>query len=208
MRDSAARILRALGEAPDGLTMRELVEATRLHENALRRRIASLRAAGSVHVTRDRAESRGRPALRYRRTASADEAVARFVPLLLGVLDRSRVPTGAAFAVGRDHASAHAGRRTPVDAVVGSLAAHGFAPREEARGRAAETVISLTRCPFTEAVTSSRSGREVCALHHGLIMGVAEAAGGELSSFIVRDPRVAPCEVRLPRQDDDASEVT
>ena len=73
----------------------------------------------------------------------------------------------------------------------------GFAPHSEGTSRVGGARLVLERCPFSDTVTSSRQGGQVCALHHGLLAGVAAANGGELEPFIVHDPRVRLCEVTV-----------
>ena len=53
------RIDAALARTADGMTMRDLVSATGLHENALRRSLSRLVAGGSVHVEPDHRASPG-----------------------------------------------------------------------------------------------------------------------------------------------------
>lgn len=198
-RSSAMRIDAALARTADGMTMRDLVSATGLHENALRRTLARLAAAGSVHVEAERRSTRGRPELRYRRAGTADEPFRRFLPLLLELIDRARASDIDAYEIGRAH-----GRDLPItadgsapDAVAGVLVTLGFAPRRLGPSAEGGTRFALTRCPFSEAVTTATSGGRICALHHGLLAGVAHARGGELESFTVNDPRARPCEVAV-----------
>ena len=174
-RDGAARIERALRASAGGLTMQELAAATGRHPNALRRALAKLIAAGSVSAEGERRAGRGRPALRYR-LAAAPATYAEDV------------------AVGRRHARSlpvprASGARGAVRATMTEL---GFAPRPDDRGG-----FELARCPLADVVTASAHGRRVCALHHGLLAGVAEAHGGALTAFAIRDPRSAPCRVAV-----------
>lgn len=179
--------------------MSELVSTTGLHENAIRRTMASLSADGSVHVEAQRRRSSGRPTLRYRRAGGVDEPFRQFLPLLLDLLDTELATNAAAYAIGRDH-----GRASPIrppgtarEAVMNSMISLGFGPREEAPKRPGETVFALTRCPFADAVTSSSGGRRICELHHGFLAGVADVNAGTVDSFEINDPRAAPCRVSL-----------
>jgi predicted ArsR family transcriptional regulator len=179
--------------------MRELVAETGLHENSLRRSLGRLVARGAVRVEPERRTSRGRPALRYRRPAAVEEPFGRFLPLLLELLDRAPASADAAYEIGRAHGAAsaatHAGRAP--QAVAFLLDALGFAPRPAPASPGGDAGLMLDRCPFSDAVTSSRQGGTVCALHHGLVAGVAAANGGELERFVVHDPRQRPCEVTV-----------
>jgi predicted ArsR family transcriptional regulator len=199
-RDSTTRIDAALGEAADGLTMRELVTATKLHENAVRRTLARLTASGAVHVESRRSGSIGRPTLRYRRAGGPDEPFKQFLPLLLELVDSAHAPDTAAYAIGRAHGTAAAAASTAStarDAVFSSMVKLGFQPRQEDADQAGETAFALDCCPFTDAVTSTPGGRRICALHHGFVAGVAEARNGTLGTFVINDPRVAPCRVSV-----------
>ena len=198
-RDSPARIDRALRDAADGLTMRELVVATGLHENALRRTLARLTANGTVYVEPQRRQSRGRPTLRYRHAGTPDAPFRKFLPLLLDLLADSPTSNDAAYAIGRSHAepATIVAPGAAREAVKSSLITLGFVPREQGTGETGTAEFVLSRCPFGDAVTSSAQGRRICALHHGLLAGVAEANGGELREFVINDPRVAPCRVAV-----------
>ena len=193
-RDGAARVREALASAGGGLLVSELVASTRLHENAVRRRLATLVAEGSVLVERQSSGARGRPRLRYRLVGTADEPFKQLVPLLLDLLDS---PGASAYGIGLSHAErapapAYASAR---EAVVESLVKLGFAPVERPSATPGRTTLDLTRCPFSDSVTASANGRQICQLHHGLLAGVARAGGGALDEFVINDPRTGPCRV-------------
>jgi len=197
--DGAARIERALRASSDGSTMSELVAATGLHENTIRRALARLEERGAVHVEAERRASRGRPTLRYRHAGSLHESYRQFLPLLLDLVDVAPGTDDDAYAIGHRHGVAASTLRSggACDAVVNSLAALRFAPRRQERGADGASAIVLSGCPFTEAVASSPGGRRICVLHHGLVAGIAESSGGALRSFTINDPRVAPCELTV-----------
>jgi predicted ArsR family transcriptional regulator len=197
-RASAVRIETALQGAADGLTMRELISSTGLHENAIRRTLGRLVSDGTVHVGPEPRSSRGRPLLRYRRAGAPDEPFRRFLPLLLDLVDRAPGTDADAYEIGR--AAGAASRPATVGApgaVASVLVQLGFAPRRVGTSERGGTRMALGRCPFGDAVTSAPRGASICALHHGLLAGVATASGGELESFTVRDPRVLRCEVSV-----------
>ncbi|MCC6832342.1 MAG: hypothetical protein IT200_13425, partial [Thermoleophilia bacterium] len=56
----------------------------------------------------------------------------------------------------------------------------------------------LEHCPFREAVLAP-GGEVICALHSGLVTGMAAASGPDarLAEFVAKDPRMAGCVVRL-----------
>ena len=196
-RDGAARIREALASASGGLLVGDLVAATGLHENAVRRGLAALAAAGAVLVERQPSRGRGRPRHRYRLVGTADEPFKQLVPMLLDLLDSPGASAGTAYEIGRAHAErAGAGEHSSAgEAVVESLVRLGFAPVERPSGTPGHTALDLTRCPFADAVTASPNGRQICQLHHGLLAGVASRAGGALDEFVINDPRTVPCRV-------------
>jgi hypothetical protein len=87
--------------------------------------------------------------------------------------------------------------RTMPAAVAGLLVTLGFHPRRLGDTPSGGTCFALTRCPFSEAVTSGVHGDRICALHHGLLAGISEAHGGELEVFAINDPRIRACEVAV-----------
>ena len=179
--------------------MRGLVIATGLHENALRRTVALLVQRGIVHAQPERRPSRGRPTIRYRHAGDPEEPFQHFLPLLLTLVDQAAASQQDAYDIGRAHGLFTAGESpaTASEAVTRSLASLGFAPLDRGSSEPGAVVLALSRCPFSDAVTSSAAGRRVCDLHHGLLAGIAEAHGGEVSSFTVNDPRGAACEVAV-----------
>ncbi len=194
-RDGRERVRRALAGAASGLSARELVAATGLHENAVRRILKALVTSGDVSIERETPRARGRPILRYRLVGAADAPFRRLVPMLLDLLGQSGDAEDA-YAAGRRHGESEPRRRSAGtrEAIVDSLVTLGFAPVARPAGPGRH-VLDLTRCPFTDAVTTSPNGRQICHLHHGLVAGVAAATGGEVDEFVINDPRVVPCRV-------------
>ena len=179
--------------------MRELVSATGLHENALRRALSRLASDGSVHVEQDPRTTRGRPALRYRLAGTPDEPFRHFLPLLLELVDRASVADGVAYAIGLAHGAA-APASSPggaPEAVARLLVALGFDPHRVGASEDGATVLELARCPFADAVTSGHAGWRICELHHGQLAGLARARGGSLDSFTVHDPRIGRCRLAV-----------
>jgi predicted ArsR family transcriptional regulator len=95
----------------------------------------------------------------------------------------------------------------PHRAVADALARLGFAPREvtgDGDRRAGTSRLSLGNCPFRDAVARP-GGHLVCALHRGLVEGVARRAdpSATVPEFVARDPIQAGCTVAVaaPRPD-------
>lgn len=194
--DTILERLRATGAAS---TIAELVAATGLHENAVRRNLAQLAAAGSVQVERPSGTGgRGRPALRYRAQGSPETPYRALLPLLLDLLRGTDVDTETAFAAGRAHGRATAPDGDAREAVVASLAAMGFAPADTTPAGAPDgsVEVRLQACPFADMVMRP-GGRRLCALHHGILAGVAEARGSEVRRFDIVDPNAADCHLLL-----------
>jgi predicted ArsR family transcriptional regulator len=207
-RNAPARLREALATTRGGLSVRELAAVTHLHENAVRRTLAALVEQGEVRSEQQRSGARGRPLLRYRLVGAADEPFKAVLPMLLDLLDAPEFPAGAAYASGFAHGSAAAGAGSTREAIVSSLVNLGFAPVERPGGGAgAGIALDLTSCPFRDAVTGSRNGRQICHLHHGLVAGIAAATGGALEEFVINDPLVQPCGVRF-RELAEAAEST
>ena len=173
---------------------------TRLHENALRRTVALLVQRGIVTPSQNGVHRAG-----DRRSDTATLAVpGGTVPALpfptapsrsTRPPRRSRTPTTSVEPTDFSQQANH----PPLQAraVTRSLASLGFAPSSADQPEAGAVVLALSRCPFSDAVTSSAAGRRVCDFHHGSLAGIAEAHGGEVSSFTVNDPRGAACEVAV-----------
>jgi predicted ArsR family transcriptional regulator len=196
-RDAPLRIREALVTAAGGCSVRELAELTGLHENAVRRTLATLIERGEVRVERERSGARGRPLLRYRLVAAADEPFRTLLPMLLDLLDTPADSAATAYASGFARGSAAPPQRDAREAILASLVNLGFAPVEQPAAEAASIALELTECPFRDAVTGSHNGRQICHLHHGLVAGIAAATGGELEEFVINDPRVVPCRIRF-----------
>lgn len=202
IRNAAARIRSALSGAGVVLSVRDLVAITGLHENAVRRNLKELIQSGEIHVQRPPAgrSVRGRPTLRYILMPSREAPYGEILPLLVALLSGADVSGEDAFRVGRAHGSRSSGRGDARQAVLASLSDLGFAPIEEPpTGSGGDVVenIRLSRCPFAEVVQSPAASERLCALHHGILVGVAEAHGGHLESFEIVNPLTDSCRVRL-----------
>jgi predicted ArsR family transcriptional regulator len=185
------------------MSVRELVELTGLHENAVRRNLGALVRRGEVHVEPSGIprRGRGRPTLRYRAVATPETPYRRVLPLVLALLDRTETGREQAYELGRSEGLRSMSSDDPREAVVSSLSELGFAPVEEPpRGLGSGSItIRLSRCPFADIVQSAPAAEWLCPLHHGLIAGVTEASGGHLEDFAIVNPKTDFCRVRLRR---------
>ena len=197
------RIADLLAASPDGTTVAELTEATGLHHNAVRLHLKTLAAAGHVVSQRDRPKGPGRPTDRYRLVDPAAPRMAahrELVQMLVGLAAELGAEPAAVERFGREHGAAYL-TGTGRAGVVGSMAALGFAPRDEAAARDAadgRLALRLCHCPFREAVLAPGGG-VVCDLHRGLLDGMARAAAPEarLEALEVHDPDAGRCLARL-----------
>lgn len=201
----ADRVLHCLREAAEALTVSQLVERTRLHENAVRRNLKRLEERGDVHVQRNEPEPsrRGRPALRYRGVGSRETPYRELLPPLLALLADADVGQGEAYRAGRAHGRTSAPAGDTRGAMLTSLAKLGFAPADDARPGTPQGVDAflLTACPFADMVTRP-GGRRLCALHHGMLAGVAEARGGQVEDFAIVNPNADHCRLLVRRHAD------
>jgi predicted ArsR family transcriptional regulator len=195
-------VVRALADHPDGATISTLRGRLALSESGLRRALSELSAAGIVTSRREEPTGRGRPSLVYRLGHRGDDATA-VLSLLVGLLgseislDEARIR-----AFGRRQASALV-RDTDPDPVLGAMARLGFAPHDESRRTDRmrnERSVRFDSCPFRGAVASGGVWA-VCALHLGLVEGLAEREGGAVVSFDARDPISAGCQTRVRRDE-------
>lgn len=187
----------------------ELSRRVGLHRNTVRAHLAVLRDAGLVESRPLRAAGPGRPRVAFAATgASADGHEAAAYRLLAGILAGSLEgrPDGRERAIDAGRAAGRelAGRGGLIPAggsrerLLALLAMLGFAPQERAAARGGSDVIELHSCPFHD-LAGGRSAI-VCAVHQGLLEGVAETGGGSPDGVRLL-PMVAParCEVRLGR---------
>lgn len=191
------QIFRYLADTDAELGIAELTEHFGLNHNAIRQHLAKLVHAGLVVETRAPAGGRGRPRLLYRVDPGVESRWGTTGPyerlsLLLAEVTR----TGAApVDVGRRSAlrsaPPEAGEAEPVAALVDAMARQGFEPDVRVRGDRVELV--LDHCPFESAALVDPD--TVCALHLGIVEGVAEATGGRvvIDELRPRDPRQAGC---------------
>ncbi|MHB0928321.1 MAG: helix-turn-helix transcriptional regulator [Candidatus Nanopelagicales bacterium] len=182
------------------LSVPQLATALGLHENTVRFHLARLIEGGLVAVIAGAVDAaaragRGRPPLRYRATEQARDEGARsyrlLAALLLRRLGKGRAAKRQAYEAGVEWGSAIdvPGRRrahAQVQTLVEVLAAIGFEPDSE---HADAGEIALHHCPFLELVESD--ARLVCTIHHGLLTGVAQRAGGGVQ-VIALEPFVQP----------------
>ncbi len=201
---SRAMILRLVRDAAGGLTAADVAARTGQHLSTTRAHLDRLVEAGLLVKARASGGAPGRPAWRYRATAT-DPAPAPYRALAAALLEHLAPVDGdvrdAAARVGQDWgrqlAATTATREDPAEAVTAVLHGLGFDPwRRPGPTSGADIEIHLRTCPFLELV--GRNPDAMCGLHAGVVRGVLEhhGVGGDTA---VLEPFGAPeaCVVRL-----------
>lgn len=211
-------IYREIADREIPLGVAELVERFGLNHNTVRQHLAKLVGADLVEPVRDVPRGPGRPPVRYRLTARAaaewndDGPYERLSLLLLEVATTGTSALEVGRAAGREMAVAESGSTDPVDAFTAAVTAQGFAPRTlpgaadtadtAAPGGGDRVEVILDHCPFARA--AEIAPEVVCALHRGMVEGLAEQVGGiRVTGFEVGAPRDAGCRVCLVHTDPD-----
>jgi predicted ArsR family transcriptional regulator len=186
-------IVEALRNARDGLDTNQLAEQLDLHPNTVRWHLGRLTDAALVQAAPERRRGRGRPSIVYRLTGDGI-ARGRDEYRLLATMLTDVVATDGAGETRAYEAGVRWGRHLQQAEPDASLA-HVF----DREGFAAEqrgNELKMRRCPFY--ALAETSPQVVCALHHGIIDGVLDAAGsGQAVERL--DPFVEPglCIARL-----------
>ncbi|MDN5764858.1 MAG: helix-turn-helix domain-containing protein [Humibacillus sp.] len=205
---SRVRVLAALTETREPLSLAALSDATSLHINTLREHLEALQQQGLVSRALAKPHGRGRPAWLYTAARAAAPNGAREYAGLASALadsirrhspDPAEEGREAGQTWGRDLAErqgppagqgAVAARRH----VVGLLDDLGFAP--ETAGRV--TSVRLTRCPLLDA---ARVNPEVvCSVHRGIVEGALSQWGSSEPVTLLAFSEPGACRLRLGGQ--------
>lgn len=196
--DDRAEILEVLASHSGGLTITQLVGMLGTSAASVRRQVSALVAAGSVATLRDEPAGPGRPALRFRLSSPARGWPCPIRALLSSIGPDGALEEGALMAIARATGASMVGDGVPGD-VIDIMAQLGFAPRDRGPGPSCGelvSVLSFEACPFVDP-TATRPILEACALHQGLIEGMANTLGGSMASFEIHESTSAACRVRL-----------
>lgn len=197
---SAARaaLLAQLERQPAPVTAAELARHSGLHTNTVREHLEALVHAGLVLRESAPPRGRGRPAWRYRAVTTPPTS-AEYVGLATALADTLRRtsadPVADAVAAGRSWGRrlsterpdlGRPGPATARTAVTTLLTDLGFSPEPAPEADS----VRLTTCPLLAAARQYPD--IVCAVHLGLLRGVAEEHGGrpehlELAPFAEPD---------------------
>ncbi len=188
------RVLTEIRTASAAPTVEDLTTTLGLHRNSVRAHTAALQEAGLIEQDTRQTGGRGRPLTVYRPTRRGARAGGRNYELLAEVLvdhlartedhpERAARQAGRAWG-GRLAAERPSEAEALVPAVLDEL---GFEPHH------AEAEIELRNCPFRELVDSHQG--LVCALHAGMLDGLAEEAGAVATLLPFATP--TSCAVRI-----------
>jgi predicted ArsR family transcriptional regulator len=161
------RVIAVLREHPRGLTIGELTGLVGLKQNAVRKHLVALAAAGSVTAERLSPSAVGRPPARYRLVEANPNVLADRVLARLLLAASGGVGEGAAEQIALDSSLVRSRTSTLDD----TLSVLGFAPADvtpAAKRRVGGRTIELRACPFLELV-GQPNGRLICAFHRGLV---------------------------------------
>jgi predicted ArsR family transcriptional regulator len=179
---SRSRVLVALQEAGEPVSVSRVANRLRLHSNTVRFHLDALVEAGLVERTVEDRRRPGRPRTLYAATPESSVTGQRSYRLLAEILAgfvaaNVEQPAGAAVDAGRAWGRFLAERPPPfrrVDEVAATeqltrtLSEIGFAP--EAVHSESGRQIRLHHCPFREVAEEHRE--VVCAIHLGLMQGL------------------------------------
>lgn len=187
------RVLTAIRTATAPPTVDELATALDLHPNSIRLHTAALREADLITQGGRTRGGRGRPLTVYSPTERGARAGHRNYEVLAGVLvehlsTTADDPSAAARTAGRTWGARLAAERDDAGSLTPTILHElGFEP--DRRG----STIELRNCPFRELVDSHQ--RVVCALHAGMLDGLAERDGAP----VMLTPFTSPtcCTVRF-----------
>lgn len=202
---SRARVLTALTDASEPLSLAALSHATALHINTLREHLEALQQHGLVSRAPAAPNGRGRPAWLYSATAeSVPSGVSEYAGLASALAESIRChspdPAQDGREAGQDWGRDLAGRQGPPPApgvtaarrhVVELLDDLGFAPETTRRA----TSVRLTRCPLLEAATANPD--VVCAVHRGIVEGALSHWGAPAPVTLLAFAEPGACRLRL-----------
>lgn len=194
-----SQIFRYLGDANGPVDVRELTDHFGFNHNAIRQHLAKLLHAGLIVEEVAPSTGRGRPRHVYSTHPTAAARWGGVNPYeQLALLMSEMIRTGDdAVEVGRraGRRQGLAGKAGTTDNVAESMARLGFEPVVSGSDPDAVQMV-LNSCPFETAALADPD--TVCALHLGMVEGVAEAIGDlEVDELRRTDPRHAHCVLHM-----------
>lgn len=183
--------------------MAQLTEGTGLHPSAIRQHLLKLIDAGLVEGRPAPPSGRGRPRLTYRAIDGIDQrwlpeggAYEQLALLLAETVRTGDDPVDVGIRHGRTLARAPRSGGDPVDVITAEMRRLGFDPASSEADGVVD--IALQSCPYLRVAVADPV--TVCALHHGIALGVAhETHGVAIESLSARDPRHEHCHLLARR---------
>lgn len=189
--EAQSRVLAAIRGADEPITVLAMAKSLELHPNTVRFHVEALEAKGLVEKGRQPTGGKGRPRLTFSPTEAGARGGERNFKLLSDVLIEHLVasspdPRASARSAGRTWGNRLAetkvnGRQSPKRVVVDVLEEMGFEPDG---GAPRSPKVLLRNCPFREAVDQHQD--VVCAIHQGLLDGLAAAHPGPRTQVELR----------------------
>ena len=192
------------------VSVADTATALALHPNTVRTHLEALTAREFIERTAAPDGRRGRPAARYRPSATDPTAQVRAFATLATVLadqlarisphpERDAEEAGVAW--GRDLVGQSAqhggpyGDADPRDVVVEALARLGFAP-DPPDAAAPRRGLALRRCPLLDA--ARRNPDVVCRVHQGIVVGMLDHLQAPVGTELVPFAEPGACRLRMP----------
>lgn len=198
--ESRARILLAVENAADPMTVEDIADRTGLHANTVRAHLDVLMAAGSISRTAADAHGRGRPRWLYRAASPVSSPFQVLAEALSMQLTQVADPALAGRAADQwAQALPDLPRAaTPDEAVAeatDALNGLGFTAVANPRGDA----ITLTDCPYAELVDANPI---ICDIHAALVARLLTQTGQPVTvESVVVWTRPGMCAAHLRRPD-------
>lgn len=198
--ESRARILLAVENAPNPVTVEAIVDRTGLHANTVRGHLDVLMAAGSISRTAADAHGRGRPRWLYRAATPSSSPFQVLAEALSMQLTQVADPALAGRAADQwaQALPALPKAATPDEAVAeatDALNRLGFTAVANPRGDA----ITVTECPYAELVDANPI---ICDIHTSLVARLLTQTGQPVTVESMEVwARPGMCEAHLRRPD-------
>lgn len=203
MSTARSAVLATVREEDRWCAVKELSERVGQHTNTVREHLDALVEAGLVRKELAKPRGRGRPALMYRAVSQADggatplAAAAALAGQLVQLPQGGELAAAAGRAWAQTIANDAAAVGTAPPGVVEASRALGFDPQPVTRDH-----LVFRACPLLAAARSNPA--IFCAMHAGLIGGLAEASGGRAGDIELSPLGRGGCVLEITRARSDA----
>lgn len=192
-------IHRYLADANRPVGVAELTAHFEFNHNAVRQHLAKLVNAELIVESLAAATGPGRRRLVYEVNLAADSRWGTTGPyerlslLLAEIIRTGGTPVEVGRRAGQRYRSTTALTGDGVADVASAMASQGFDPQIRRSKNRADVV--LRQCPFQSTALADPDA--VCALHLGIVEGIAEGSNVVVDELVAKDPRRAKCRLRL-----------